>query len=269
MVDGAIAQDDVAALLVLVSIYAAMIVAQQVTKFAYNFVRGKTTERLVRLMRDAIIAESQNNNIAEGAAVSMVTSEVEPVGGFGGDAFAQPVTEVGVLLTIFGYMLYTEFWLALVAIIVFVPQAVMTPLVQEKINEQSAQRISEIREAGDATLDVMHQRDGAVSDAVGHVRNVFGIRLLIYRLKFALKAALNLMDHIADLAILGVGGFMVINDQTQIGVVVAFLSGLGKLRSPWRTMITYFRIASDAVLKFDLLSQHTDLSSRTVKARGA
>lgn len=267
IIDDAVANKDVEYLFTLITIYLGVIVAQQIVKFAYNYERGKIAERLSRVMRAAIVADPSIGEIDDGAAIAMITGEVEPVGGFGGDAFAQPVTEGGVLIAVFGYMLYTEFWLALVAIAVFIPQALATPLAQGYINEQSASRVSEVRATGDAILEVKTGSGSSKTRALRHVRNLFDIRLLIFKLKFGLKALLNLMDHTADLAILGAGGYMVIQGQTEVGVVVAFLSGLGQLRSPWRTLISYFRVASDATLKFGLISDKIDLNgSKYAKA---
>ncbi len=107
--------------------------------------------------------------------------------------------------------------------------------------------------------------NGKRAQALERVGRIFDIRLLIYKLKFALKAALNLMDNLADLIVLAVGGYMAVQGQTEIGVVVAFLSGLGQLRSPWRTLISYFRVSSDAQMRFGILTEKVDLS---VEAKG-
>jgi ABC-type bacteriocin/lantibiotic exporter with double-glycine peptidase domain len=186
----------------------------------------------------------------DGTILAKLTGEVEPVGGFGGDAYAQLLTEGGVFLSVTAYMLYTELNLAFVALLTFLPQLLTTRFVQERINLQSAKRIDEIRTVGS---DVIAARSGARSRArraLGRVRSIFNIRLVIYRLKYVLKAVLNLLDHFADLAVLAAGGYMVIVGDTEIGVVVAFLSGLAKLRSPWRALISYFRVCSDALLRF-------------------
>ncbi len=253
MIDDAIANKTLDLLVTLVLIYAGVIVAQQVTKFTYNMMCGKIAEHLNRVMRDRIITNNSAAEVDDGTVVSMLTGEVEPVGGFGGDAYAQLVTEGGVLITIFAYMLYTEFWLAVVALVAFIPQALATPLVQDRINEQSAKRIEQIRSIGGDVINAKNGGTAGEEKALGRTRKIFNIRMIIFRLKFGLKAALNLMDHFADLAVLGAGGYMVIQGQTEVGVVVAFLSGLSKLRSPWRTLISYFRVSSDAQLRFEML----------------
>ncbi len=263
MIDGAIAGEDLEALLFLVGIYAVVVVLQQVVKFTYNVLRGRLSENLNRVMRGRIVSQVEaTEELDDGSTVSMLTGEVEPVGGFGGDAYAQVVTEGGVLLTIFAYMLYTEFWLAVVAIAAFIPQAIATPLVQDRINAQSAKRVAEIRAVGGDVIDARKGDRRKRDIAKERIKRIFNIRLLIFKLKFGLKALLNFLDHSADLVVLGFGGAMVIAGQTEVGVVVAFLTGLDRLRSPWRTLISYFRVLSDAQLRFSMLREKIDIFAK-------
>lgn len=261
IIDGAIAHSDIELLMLLAGIYIVVIILQQGVKFSYNVLCGRISEHLNRVMRTRIVAGAgdSEDSANDGVTVSMLTNEVEPVGGFGGDAYAQVVTEAGVLLTIFAYMFYTEFWLAVVAVLAFIPQALATPLVQDRINEQSAARVEEIRAVGSDVIDAKKGNEKKRKSARGRIRRIFNIRLLIFKLKFGLKALLNSLDHVADLIVLAVGGWMVIEGQTEIGVVVAFLSGLDRLRSPWRTLISYFRLLSDAQLRFGMLRQKMDI----------
>jgi len=196
MIDDAITNSDLEQLLFLVGIYAIVIILQQGVKFTYNVLRGRMSEHLNRIMRGRIISlakvgEQEEGSVNDGDTVSMLTGEVEPVGGFGGDAYAQIVTEGGVLLTIFAYMIYTEFWLALVAIAAFVPQAIATPLIQDRINAQSAARVEEIRAVGSNVLDVRKGDERKRDRARARIARIFDIRLLIFKLKFGLKAVLN------------------------------------------------------------------------------
>jgi ABC-type bacteriocin/lantibiotic exporter with double-glycine peptidase domain len=258
IIDDAIATNDQLLLVTLVIIYAGIVIAQQIIKYIYNVLRGRISERICRILRAMIIDRSKSDveHDDDGTILAKLTGEVEPVGGFGGDAYAQLLTEGGVFLSVTAYMLYTELNLAFVALLTFLPQLLTTRFVQERINLQSAKRIDEIRTVGS---DVIAARSGARSRArraLGRVRSIFNIRLVIYRLKYVLKAVLNLLDHFADLAVLAAGGYMVIVGDTEIGVVVAFLSGLAKLRSPWRTLISYFRVCSDALLRFRKLDPY-------------
>jgi ABC-type bacteriocin/lantibiotic exporter with double-glycine peptidase domain len=50
-----------------------------------------------------------------------------------------------------------------------------------------------------------------------------------------------------------VGGIMVLNGKTEIGIVVAFISGLDRVLDPWREMIAFVRSTSAAKVQFDLI----------------
>jgi len=261
MIDDAVAESDLDLLIRFAIVYGVVILLQQIVKFTYNILRGRVSETLNQTMRERIVEETKedDDSVDDGATVSMLTNEVEPVGGFGGDAYAQVVTEGGVLVTIFAYMFYTEFWLAVVAVIAFIPQALATPLVQDRINAQSSKRVEEIRAVGGDVLDVKRGNRSKRKRAMARIKRIFNIRLMIFKLKFGLKALLNFLDHGADLVVLGAGGYMVIQGNTEIGVVVAFLSGLDRLRSPWRTLISYFRVLSDAQLRFGMMRRKMDV----------
>ena len=53
--------------------------------------------------------------------------------------------------------------------------------------------------------------------------------------------------------LLFVGGIMVLNGKTEIGIVVAFISGLDRVLEPWREMIAFLRSTSAARVQFDLM----------------
>ena len=63
----------------------------------------------------------------------------------------------------------------------------------------------------------------------------------IYEFKFALNFAMNLLSAIGAAVILGLGGYFVIEGHTEIGTVVAFVSGLSKITSPWGELVNWFR----------------------------
>ena len=259
LIDDAIGQRDTELLIFLAGLYAVAILAQQAAKFLYNLLRGRLAERLCVVLRERVLATAPQLSDDDGALVSMLTTEVEPIGGFGGDAYSQIVTEGGVLLAILGYMLYTEPMLGVVAALAFIPQAIATPLVQARINARSAQRLEELRTIGSDVIDAAAGEDRASERAIRRIAVLYLIRMKIFWLKFGLKAGLNMLDHFADLAVLAFGGYLVILGESQVGVVIAFLSGLHRLRSPWRTLISYFRVASEAQMRFGKLAERVAL----------
>ena len=46
---------------------------------------------------------------------------------------------------------------------------------------------------------------------------------------------------------------MVLSGKTEIGIVVAFISGLDRVVDPWRELIAFVRSTSAAKVQFDLI----------------
>jgi ABC-type bacteriocin/lantibiotic exporter with double-glycine peptidase domain len=64
-----------------------------------------------------------------------------------------------------------------------------------------------------------------------------------------MKAVLNTLNLLAPLAVLGWGGYLVIEGKTSIGVLVAFLSGFDRLAAPVRELLTFYRTAMQAAVQ--------------------
>ena len=84
-----------------------------------------------------------------------------------------------------------------------------------------------MRELGDQIVD------GAAGERyAGTTRQVYAVRVSYYKFKFAIKLMNYLMNHLAPLTVLMVGGYLAINDETTVGTIVAFISG----SSAWRSL---------------------------------
>jgi hypothetical protein len=70
-------------------------------------------------------------------------------------------------------------------------------------------------------------------------------------------------SHLQVVAALLVGGWMVHTDQLEVGGVVAFISGAGRLNDPWGDLVNYFRDFSVTQVKYDLVADRVNqLSDR-------
>ena len=74
-------------------------------------------------------------------------------------------------------------------------------------------------------------------------------------LKFGLKALLNAANAIGPLMVLLVGGYLVIQGQTTIGTVVAFVSGFERLSGPLRDLLNFYREYEQAKVQHRLIVQ--------------
>jgi ABC-type bacteriocin/lantibiotic exporter with double-glycine peptidase domain len=58
------------------------------------------------------------------------------------------------------------------------------------------------------------------------------------------------------------GGWQILSGQTDIGIVVAALIGLGRISQPWRELIAFYRELNAVLVKFQLLLPALPLQPR-------
>jgi ABC-type multidrug transport system fused ATPase/permease subunit len=193
-----------------------------------------------------------------GTFVAMIATEAEAVGKFVGDCISTPTVQAGTLLSVLGYMLYTEPLLGLVVLFIAVPQVFAVPIIQRRINSLVGERVVTVRRAGDLVVDNMQGGAGSSASSLGSeigkaFETIYGVRLRMFKLKFGLKALVSGLQSGGVFALLFVGGIMVLNGKTEIGIVVAFISGLDRVIDPWRELIAFVRSTSAAKVQFDLI----------------
>ena len=197
-------------------------------------------------------AQHPNNADAEGTEVSMVLSEVEPIGGFVGISVSEPLLQTGVLVSVFGYLAFLQPLVALLCALAFAPQLVFVPLMQRAINRRSAERIETLRSVGgnivgqDADASVIAIQDG-------RLQRVFELNMGIFKIKYSMYFLMNLLQHLGVGTALGVGGYFVVKGQMDVGTVVAFVSGLAKVNDPWGDLVDWFREMTLARTRYRLL----------------
>ena len=80
----------------------------------------------------------------------------------------------------------------------------------------------------------------------------------MFKLKYAMNFLMNYGTHLQMIATLLYGGYLVLKSDLEIGGVVAFISGLGRLTDPWGDLVNYFRDLSLAHVKYRLLANTTN-----------
>jgi len=228
-------------------------------------------ESMIRSLREKIFNNSsplrQNETLGEtvtdksGTVVTMISTEAEAVGKFVGDCISTPVVQAGTLLSVLSYMLYTEPLLGLVVLFIAVPQVVIVPLIQRRINVQTRERARTLRHAGDLVVDdIRHgESDSSLKGEIGKAfATIYSVRRSVFKLKFGLKFLVSGLQSLGVFTLLFAGGIMVLNGRTEIGIVVAFISGLDRVVDPWRELIAFVRSTSAARVQFDLIEGTLD-----------
>jgi ABC-type bacteriocin/lantibiotic exporter with double-glycine peptidase domain len=58
------------------------------------------------------------------------------------------------------------------------------------------------------------------------------LNLGIFKVRYSMKFLMNLTQSVSKVVVLAVGGWYLFNGRTEVGTLVAFLSGLNNLNDP-------------------------------------
>jgi ABC-type multidrug transport system fused ATPase/permease subunit len=260
LVNEALGAGDLGLLARLGGVYLAVVVTTALGKFALRMYQGWLAESAVLATRSRLARVHACRSEAheeDGRAVSIIDREVDQLGGFVGEGPSSFVVNAGMLAAIVGYMLVVQPVVAAVGLAVLAPQAVLVPVLQRRVNRAMQTRVALLRELGDQVAEE-GGRTGAPRPRVErHLRAIYDNRLVIYALKYGMKSATNLLTNAAPLGVLLVGGWLVIEGEATVGVVVAFLSGLQRLEDPLRELLNAYRLAAQARVRHDMIARWT------------
>ena len=242
----------------LCAVYAGTVLVQGGTKLVLNIYRSWVSERATRDLRRRVhvlvgsTTAASSTPEAEGVQASMIVAEVEAIGGFVGEAVSEPLLQGGILVSVLAYMIHLDFWMAATAFLLFVPQLVFVPLMQGAMNRRTRERVQIIRLL---SISVVEGQGDAARDGIDdeRIEHVFELNMGIFRLKFTMNFLMNLSTQLQIIGALLVGGWAVYTDRLEVGGVVAFISGIGRITDPWGDLVNYFREVNITQVKYVLV----------------
>jgi ABC-type bacteriocin/lantibiotic exporter with double-glycine peptidase domain len=265
IVNDAIGQKAFGLMIWLCGAYAITALVQGLAKLAWyvyrNSIGEATSQRLRQETFSAALHHPEADATArEGVGISIILSEADPVGLFVATSVSEPVLHGGVLVSVFAYLIYLEPWMAFVALLLFVPQCGFLPMVQKAINRRTEARIRIMRRLSAAIVaetaeGVLEREERSYRQ---RVRDIYLLNMQIYRRKYSMNFLINLLYHLGTVGILFVGGWFVMQGKTEVGTVVAFISGLTKVNDPWNDLVTFFRDMTNARVKYQLIAKVLD-----------
>jgi len=216
-------------------------------------------ETMVRRIRGRILANRARKRQAgdparqaDGTVVSMLTAEAEYVGLFAGEAITTPLLELGTLLSVLVFITLSEPLLGAFIVAIAVPQAVIVATVQGSVNTLVKKRLELLRTAADRTVDAANRwREEAI---LATFDDVLQTRRRIHIRKLSSKAALNALASLGIVGVLVLGGWLVLRRETDIGTVVAALSGMSRIDRPWKNLVKFYRSLSTVMVRYGLLA---------------
>jgi ABC-type bacteriocin/lantibiotic exporter with double-glycine peptidase domain len=238
--------------------FIAVVLLSAALKFAMRLGIANLGERVVRLIRERLYGNYVADTAAgvadlpkRGTIVTMLSAEAEMVGAFAGSAIAMPLVQIGTLISVVAFILTQQPWLGVIVLAVVLPQALIVKALQARINARVRERVQLLRDASDRISESdMRAIDEAVTE---DFRQVYETRRKIFVLKLTSKLALQVISALGVFGILLLGGLLVLDGRTDVGTVVASLTGLARLEGPWRELIAFFRSASTVRVKYEML----------------
>jgi ABC-type bacteriocin/lantibiotic exporter with double-glycine peptidase domain len=238
--------------------FAGAILVSAALKFVLGLRLSIVGERVVllireRLYRDHVAAAAHDaaGGPTRGRLVAMLAAEAETVGAFAGSAIAEPLLQLGTLVSVTAFIFASQPRLGALAVAVIVPQAAIVAALQNRVNRRVRERVQSVRDVSDriSVSDMRRVED----EVLREFHRIFETRRRIFRLKLSAKLALGAISAVGKVGVLFLGGWLVLDGRSDVGIVVASLSGLQRIEGPWRDLVTFFRTASTVRIQYEML----------------
>ena len=258
--------DQLVLLSALCGVFLALVTINGGFKYYINIYKGLLGERMLRRMRYQLYGRILRfplphfRKISQGEIIPMITAEVEPLGGFIGDAFALPMHQGGLLLTALIFIMAQDWRMGVAAIAFYPVQGYIIPKLQRRVNLLGKERVKEVRKLSERIGETVsgaleiHAHDTSqyeLADFGYRLGRIFDIRYNIYRKKFFVKFLNNFMNQLTPFFFFSIGGYLVIVGQLSLGSLVAVLAAYKDLAPPWKELLNYYQMKEDARIKYD------------------
>jgi ABC-type multidrug transport system fused ATPase/permease subunit len=252
--------DQISYLMVLSGVFLLLVFVNGGFKYAINVFKGRLGERMLRRFRYELYSRilrfplGHFRRVSQGELIPMITAEVEPLGGYIGDAIAQPIFQGGTLLTIVVFMFIQDPILGAAAISLYPIQGYIIPKLQRRVNRLGKERVKAVRklaeQIGESVSGVQEIRahDNArwqLSRFTAQLGVIYDIRYEIFKRKFFVKFLNNFINQLTPFFFYAIGGYLVIQGSLSFGALVAVLAAYKDLASPWKELLDYYQQKED------------------------
>jgi putative ABC transport system ATP-binding protein len=258
--------DQLSYLVVMSLVFLVAVVINGQFKKSINTQKGRMGERMLRRLRyelyDRILRfpPAHFRKVKQAELATMIKDEVEPLGGFIGDAFVAPMFLGGQALTAIIFIMMQNFLLSVIVLVLLGVQMVIVPRLRRPVLVLGRQRqlsarllAGRIAETADGNTEI-HAHGAAnweradISERLGHI---FRIRFDLYNKKFVAKFWNNLLSQATPFAIYLVGGYFAITGHMDVGAVVGVLLAYKDLPSPIKELIDWDQQRQDVQIKYE------------------
>jgi putative ABC transport system ATP-binding protein len=235
-------------------------------KLQINTMKGRMGERMLRRLRFELFDRvlrfplPQFRRVKQAEIATMIKDEVEPLGGFIGDAFVAPAFLGGQALTALVFILGQSFYLGAATVFILLIQFAVIPILRRPVlrlgrerqltARQLAGRIAEIVD-GVVPVHVHDTSNYERSDIAHRLGQIFWIRFRLYKLKFVVKFLNNLLAQLTPFFFYLVGGYLAITGHLDVGGLVAVIGAYKDLPGPVKELIDWYQQLQDVGIKYE------------------
>lgn len=240
-------------------------------KYVINILKGMLAERMMRRLRFELFSilmrfrPEDIRNVKPAEAASMIKDEVEPIGGFIGDAFIQPAFLSTQALTAIIFILTQSFWLGMVAVAVVLVQAFVIPYLRREqlrlgrlrqiASRKLAGRIGEMID-GSRTIQTYGLKSYSEAEIGDRLGELFKIRADLYKRKFSVKYLNTILAQITPFFFYSIGGYLALRGSLDLGQLVAVIAAYRDLPPPIKELIDWDQRRADVTIKYEqIISQ--------------
>ena len=246
-------------------VFLLLVVINGLFKFYINLFKGRLGERMLRRLRFELIERvlrfpiSYFKRVKQSEVASMVKDEVEPIGGFVGEAFVTPAFLGGQALTAMAFIMLQSFWLGLIAGGIVAVQAILIPRLRRRLIELGRQRQLTARQLagkvgelvdGIAAVHVNDTSNFERADISARLGHIFAIRYELFQRKFFVKFLNNFLAQVTPFVFYLLGGYLTLTGQMDIGQLVAVIAAYKDLPAPIKDLINWDQQRLDVQVKY-------------------
>lgn len=242
-----------------------LVVVNGLFKFYINTYKGRLGERMLRRIRFELVDRVLRfppfhfKRVKAAEVATMVKDEVEPLGGFIGDAFVQPALLGGQALTAMVFILIQNFWLGMIAAVIVAVQIVIVPQMRKRLirlgrerqltARQLSGRVGEIVD-GIGAVHVHDTSNYERADIAARLGHIFKIRYDLYQWKFLVKFINNFLAQVTPFLFYLVGGYLALRGRVDVGQLVAVIAAYKDLPGPLKDLIDWDQARQDVQVKY-------------------
>lgn len=261
-VDHTIIPGDLQGLLGLCAVLLAVYAGAALTAWLQQQVMVRVAQHTVQSMRRDIFARLQLlplrffDSKTHGELMSRTTNDIENVSGTLNQSVTQLIASVLSLVGSLAIMLYLNVWLTLLSMVTIPLVMLFTKTVATRTRKYFSKQQASLGElnsfieetvSGQKVVQVYRREQKAAEqfDEINHKLTSASIQAQIN--SGTMGPVMNVLNNLSFALIAAVGGWMVFNEWTTVGVIVAFLNYSKQFQRPLSDLANQFNLLQSAV----------------------